>query len=203
MDNIYKIETKEEFTSLENKFTGLLSRAFYNDPYYVYIMPNETKRMAQLHWWMRILLRYTLKYGNIYFTEDHKSVAMWIGPDKPMVDDFKVLSLGLILYPFKVGLKNFIKVLDLSGQWDKEHKKLSKRHYYLMVIAVEPEFQGKGIGTHLLQDGLMRADNENLECYLETCTEEDVRFYRKHNFEIIFNKGFAVDSEYWLMTRTS
>ena len=203
MDNICKIETKGEFSKHVNEFAGLLSRAFINDPYYVYIMPNEEKRMVQLHWWMKILLKYTLKYGCIYFTDDHKSVSMWIGPDKPMVDDVKVLSLGLILYPFKIGVKNFIKVLDLSGQWDKVHKKLNKRHYYLMVIAVEPEFQGKGIGSYLLKDGLEKADNEKLECYLETCTSEDVRFYTKHDFEVIYNKGFAEDSEYWLMTRPS
>ena len=203
MDNICKIETKEELTSLENEFAGVLSRAFYDDPYYVWIMPNSKKRLAQIHWWMTILLRYTFIYGSIHYTDDHKSVAMWVGPDKPIIDDVKILSLGLILYPLKVGLKNFLKVLDISGQWDKEHKKLNKRHYYLMVIGVEPEFQGKGIGSRLMQVGLKKADDEKLVCYLETVTEEDVRFYKKHNFEVIFNKGFGVNDQYWLMTRTS
>lgn len=203
MDNISRIETKEEFVSLEHKFVGLLSRAFYNDPYYVFIMPNGKKRMAQLHWWMKILLRYTLKYGDIHYTDDHKSVAMWLGPDKPMINDIKILSLGLILYPFKIGVRNFLRVLDISGQWDKEHKKLNKRHYYLMAIAVEPEFQQKGIGSHLMQVGLKKADDENLDCFLETVTPEDVKFYKKHNFEVIYNNGFGIKNQYWLMKRTS
>ncbi len=203
MDNICKIETKEELAFYENEFAGVLSRAFYSDPYYVFVMPNGNKRMAQLHWWMKILLRYTLIYGNIYFTDDHKSVAMWMGPDKPMIDDIKILSLGLIMYPFKIGVRNFIKLLDISGQWDKEHKKLNKRHYYLMVIGVEPEYQQKGIGSRLMQVGLKKADNEKLECFLETVTYEDVRFYLKHNFEIVFNKGFGVNNQYWIMKRTT
>ena len=78
--------------------------------------------MEQLQWWMKILLRYTLKYGSIYFTDDCKSIAMWIGPDKPIIDDAKILSLGLMLYPFKIGVRNFMRVLDISGQWNKEHK---------------------------------------------------------------------------------
>lgn len=202
MDNIFKIESNEELSSLGNQFAGVLSRAFYTDPYYVYIMPNEKKRMTQLHWWMKILLKYTLLFGRIYFTDDHKGIAMWIGPDKPIIDDIKILSLGLFLYPFRVGIKNFMRVLDISGQWNKEHQKLNKRHYYLMVIGVEPEFQQKGIGSRLMQVGLQKADNEKLDCYLETVTPEDVKFYTKHNFEVFFNKGFAKESQYWLMKRT-
>ena len=190
MDRILKIETKEEYLSLEEEFAGLLSRAFYDDPFYIWIMPNDEKRVAHLKWWMKNLLRYTLRYGDIQYTEDRKAVSMWLGPDEPMVNDVKIFSMGLILYPFKIGFKNFMRALDISGQWDKEHKKMSKRHYYLMVIAVEPEFQGKGIGSRLMQVGLDKADNDGLDCFLETVTPEDVQFYKKHKFEVILNKGF-------------
>ena len=201
MEKIRKIETKEELSSLEKVFAEVLSRAFSDDQYYHYIMPDGKKRMAQTQWWMTILLRYTLKYGSIYYTDDHKAIAMWLGPDKPMVSDAKILSMGLIGYPFKVGIKNFFRLLDINGQWDKEHKKLDKRHYYLMIIGVEPEFQQQGIGSRLMQVGLEKADNENLECFLETVTSEDVRFYQKFDFEIIYNKGFGEDSQFWLMKR--
>ena len=109
--------------------------------------------------------------------------------------------MGLILYPVKVGFKNFIRALDISGQWEREHKKMNYKHYYLMVMAVEPEFQGQGIGSHLMQDGLKWADDEKLACYLETCTAIDVKFYKKHGFEVVFNRRFAEDSQYWLMVR--
>lgn len=164
-------------------------------------MPNDEKRMELLEWWMRIFLKYTLIHGDIHYSEDRKAVAMWLGPDKPMVNDFKIFSMGLVLYPFKIGFKNFMRALDISEQWGKEHKKMNKRHYYLMLIAVEPEFQGKGIGSRLMQVGLKRADDEGLECFLETVTPEDVKFYKKHDFNIILNKGFGENDQYWLMTR--
>jgi len=72
---------------------------------------------------------------------------------------------------------------------------------YLMVIGVEPEFQGQGIGSRLLQVGLNRADDERRECFLETVTAADVEFYKKHNFDVVLNRGFGVNSQYWLMTR--
>lgn len=201
MNSLLKINSKEEFSSFEKEFTGILSRAFFNDPFYVWIMPDENKRIQQLEWWMSILLKYTLLYGEIHFTEDRKAVAMWLGPDRPIVNDFKIFSMGLILYPIKIGFRNFMRALDISGQWDKEHKKMNRRHYYLMVIAVEPELQGKGIGSRLMEVGLKKADNDGLECFLETVTPEDVQFYRKHNFNVIFNKGFGLKDQYWIMTR--
>ena len=201
MNNVFKIETKEEFISTINEFSGLLSRAFYDDPFYEWIMPDDNKRGSEINWWMKILLQYTYKYGDILYTEDRKAVSMWLGPDNPMVNDLRMFSMGLILYPFKIGFRNFYRVLDITGQWDREHKKMNKRHYYLMVIAVEPDFQGKGIGSRLLQVGLDKADKEGLECFLETVTPEDVKFYEKHNWKVILNNGFGVNEQYWLMTR--
>lgn len=75
---------------------------------------------------------------------------------------YEILSMGLISYPFRIGVRNFIRVLDIIGQWTKEHKKLNKRHYYLMIIGVEPEFQHQGIGSRLTQGGIEKADKEKL-----------------------------------------
>jgi len=201
MEKIHTIDTKEELSSLEDEFASVLSRAFSNDPYYHYIMPDDLKRMDQTRWWMTILLRYTLKYGTIYYTDDHKGIAMWLGPEKPMVDDIKILSMGLIKYLYKVGVKDFFRLLGINGQWDREHKKLGKKHYYLMVIGVEPEFQQRGIGSSLMRAGLKKADDDKLECFLETVTPQDVRFYQKHYFEVLYSSGFGEDSQYWLMKR--
>jgi len=201
MEYIHTIQTKSELSSLEDKFAGVLSRAFFNDPYYLWIMPDERKRMDQLIWWMKILLRYTRVYGSIHYTDDEKGIAMWVGPEKPVIDSIKIFSMGLILYPLKIGFRNFKRLLDISDQWEKEHKKLDKRHSYLMVIGVEPEFQGKGIGSRMMEFGLQPADDGNLMCYLETVTEEDVRFYRKHGFDVMYNNTFGINEQYWLMTR--
>jgi len=203
MDYVKTINSREELASKKNEFAGILSRAFYNDPFYVWIMPNDKKRLNHIHWWMTILLRYTFLYGNIDYSGDHKGVAMWIGPDNPFPKDIKIFSMGMILYPFKIGIRNFLRALDLSGQWSRGHKKMPARHYYLVVMGVEPEFQGKGIGSDLMQYALKKIDNEKLECYLETVTPEDVKFYEKHNFKVFFNKGFGIDNHYWLMKRKS
>ena len=202
MDTIRKIESKEELATLESQLSGILSRAFYEDPFYNYIMPDKKKRLMQLEWWFNILIRYTRKYGDIYYNESVRGVALWLGPEKPLTDDIKIFSMGMILYPLKIGIGNFKRVLKVSGQWDKEHKNvMPEKHYYLMVIGVEPEFQHQGIGTRLMKEGLKKADNEQLECFLETVTQDDVRFYNKFRFDVAVNRAFGEDEQFWLMKR--
>jgi ribosomal protein S18 acetylase RimI-like enzyme len=96
-----------------------------------------------------------------------------------------------------------MRLLDISEQWAKGHKLMDKRHYYLMIIGVDPEFQQQGIGSRLMKVGLDKADAEKLDCFLETVTPEDVRFYQKHDFEVMSTKGFAENSQFWLMKRSS
>ena len=79
---------------------------------------------------------------------------------------------------------------------------MPRKHYYLMVIGVEPEFQQQGIGSRLMQAGIKKADDENLERFLETVTPEDVRFYKRFKFEVSVNKSFAANEQFWLMKRS-
>lgn len=202
MKNVFIIKTKDELKIHLPKLTDILSQAFYSDPYYVHIMPNNNKRISQIKWWSKILLKYTLKNGSIYVSNDYTGIAMWLGSDKPMLDDVQLAMFGLILFPFKVGFKNFIRLLNISAQWEKEHHKQNKRHFYLMMIGVEPSLQKKGIGSQLMLDILKKADNEKIDCFLETVTYNNVMFYKKHTFEIIGNEKFGEDCQYWLMKRT-
>jgi len=62
---------------------------------------------------------------------------------------------------------------------------LREPHYYLFAIGVDPADQGKGIGSHLVVHVLNNMCNERgLPAYLETATEENVRFYEKHDFKV-------------------
>lgn len=56
-------------------------------------------------------------------------------------------------------------------------------HWYLAVLGVDPEDQGQGIGTQLI-DGLRAlACTESLPIYLESDRPESVAFYRARGFE--------------------
>ena len=198
---IRQIADKNDLAGIMDRLTHCLSEAIYNDPYYVYIMPNNSKRRSQLIWLFRILLTYGIRNGLIFVTSDLKGASIWFGPEKPTLDNIELALSGLIYYPFKVGFANFLRMLDVSTQWEKIHLKQPKRNYYLMVVGVDPAYQRKGYGSLLMQNVLNKADQEGVICYLETVTAENLLFYKKHDFIPIVDKSFGGTNRYWILTR--
>jgi predicted N-acetyltransferase YhbS len=62
---------------------------------------------------------------------------------------------------------------------------MSEPHHYLMVLGVDSEKQGQGVGSKLIAPGLARADADRLPCYLETMKTRNLDFYGKHGFEVV------------------
>jgi GNAT superfamily N-acetyltransferase len=58
-------------------------------------------------------------------------------------------------------------------------------HWFLELIGVAPEYQGKGFAGHLLDPMLDRFDRENLPCYLDTEVEKNVALYQHHGFRVL------------------
>lgn len=198
---IEKITAYSVLKKLKNDVSTVLSRAFYLDPNYSYMMPNDLKRLDQTKWWMEIMLEYGFRYGEVYVASNNLGASIWLGPDKPLVNDLRISLMGLILFPFKVGILNFLRMMKVMNRWAALHKQEASRHMYLMIIGVEPKEQGNGIGSKLLAPVLAKADQEGLSCYLETVTEMDVNFYQKNGFNVV-NHGIVNNKiEYWTMRR--
>lgn len=87
----------------------------------------------------------------------------------------------------------------------RHHERLVQApHWYLLILGVEPERQGQGIGSALIAPNLARADAEGLPCYLETAKEPNVMFYRRHGFEVRDEENIPGGGpKVWMMVRQS
>ncbi len=61
-------------------------------------------------------------------------------------------------------------------------------HWYLAVMGVAPEWQGRGLGTALMRPALETLDAEGLPAYLEASTPRSRALYQRN--------GFAVTGEF-------
>ena len=74
--------------------------------------------------------------------------------------------------------------------------------WYLSILGVSPQKQGKGLGKHLVGKSLVKADMVQATCYLETYKHSNLGFYQKLGFEIAGTyEEPLTKSRYWLMLR--
>ena len=74
-------------------------------------------------------------------------------------------------------------------------------HYYLGVIASDPQARGRGHGSAVLLPGLGAADVAGLPTYLETGTAGNVGFYARFGFDVSHELDLRDGTRIWCLTR--
>jgi predicted N-acetyltransferase YhbS len=54
----------------------------------------------------------------------------------------------------------------------------------LQVLAVEPQWQGQGIGSALMAPELARCDLEQVPVYLEATSAQSAALHERHGFDV-------------------
>jgi GNAT superfamily N-acetyltransferase len=182
--------------------TAALARAFLDDPGTIWFMPDEARRLRFLRWFFGATLRYGRRHG-IVQEERGRGAAIWLPPDAPLLNPLRALRLGYWQLPVRMGLSTLRRSLPATRLMDRHHRELvERRHWYLMVLGVQPPEQGTGLGSSLMLPIVRRADEEGLPCYLETGTEVNVRFYSRRGFEVVAEGNLPGGGpQYWCMRR--
>jgi ribosomal protein S18 acetylase RimI-like enzyme len=166
---------------------GVLARAFFNDPLMRYYLPDLARRERVMPYIMRVGLRYSLFYGQVYTTAGLEGMACWLPPGQSGMAILGLLRASLGVLPPNLGWEAFHRIRQVEPAIDRiHHACVPGPHWYLMLLGVEPACQGQGIGGRLIARMLATARAAGLPCYLETMTELDVAFYRKHGFKVVF-----------------
>lgn len=161
------------------KIAVALARAFDDDPVATYIFPDDAKRPRGLERFFRLQLGRTfLRRGEAYTMDCHGG-AFWLPPSSPrpgLRELLEQLPMVTILG------RRLLPTLRLIGLMEANHPK--SMHYYLGTLGTDPAFQGRGIGSAMLQPVLERCDAEAIPAYLESSNAKNVPFYRHHGFEV-------------------
>lgn len=87
-----------------------------------------------------------------------------------------------------IGIENVFQVLKREKIIKSYHPKGDFIHLWLMGVL--PEAQGTGIGSKLLKETLNFYEGKLI--YLETTTQENLRFYNKNGFSV-FHETLELD----------
>jgi len=187
----------------------VLDKAFFDDPWVQYLLPEVKTRSISFVWFAGLMVEYGVKHGRVYGSYDYKTsqlqgVSVWQPPYEAGVSVWAMLRLGLGLAPFKFGFYATYKTLLILQMSEKLHQDAmkGKKHWSLYTIGVSPEYQCKGIGTSLIEPVLNFADIDNLPCYLDTASERSLNFFKRYGWNLhddVVNP--PVGCRFWTMVR--
>jgi RimJ/RimL family protein N-acetyltransferase len=177
-----------------------LARAFFDDPVVGWFFPDEARRMGQLQrLWMYLGEKDWFTHDLTFTTAAVAGAAVWIPPDRWRIGILQQLRLtpGVIS---GIGLRDFPRALRGFNLMESEHPR-TPPHYYLPQIGVVPEWQGRGLGTALLQPMLERCDRERIPAYLEASTPRSRACYERNGFVVTGEFTFPDGPTQWPMWR--
>jgi ribosomal protein S18 acetylase RimI-like enzyme len=183
--------------------TETLARAFESDPAFSWVLRNDAPRIDALRRGFELFLRRVwLADGETYTTADGVAVAVWEPPGAwrhGIGEQLRLLpaAIGAFRRHFPRALRA-LSVLEGGHPAEPEHPP----HYYLAFLGVDPEWQGRGLGSAVLAPVLARCDADGVPAFLEASTPRNRVLYERHGFEAMdeFTLGRGAPPQ-WRMWR--
>ena len=150
--------------------------AFITDPLARFAWPSPHGHLRAMPLATREFGGRSFEHGTAYVTADFCGAALWLPPgvhanDKALEEVFRDTAepahLDDLLTTFK--------------QMDQCHPE--EPHWYLPLIGVEPNAQGRGLGGALMRYAMARCDEERVPAYLESSNPRNISLYERHGFE--------------------
>ena len=169
-----------------------LTRAFFNYPDLSYYFPDPGKRQTQLNWMLHMGLVQTGRAGKGFKTEDNLGIMALMLPDSRKLNFWDILVSGQFKAPFLMNRESFSRMQFCEKYAiDTHHNLMAGRpHYYIWYLGVEPNAQGKGLGSALIHHVQALAIQEKKSIYLETHKPTTVAFYEHLGFHLLAENAF-------------
>jgi GNAT superfamily N-acetyltransferase len=166
---------------------GVATRAFIDDKYFRYLMPDERVRARALPLLFSSQLRHSGDHAHTVVARDESGdivgVSLWVEPGAwpPPI------SLQLAQMPSSLrALYRHPQTLRRAGTYLRTILKVHPKelNWYLPLLAVDPSVQGQGAGTELMRDGMARMETDGVGGYLETQKEQNHAFYNRFGYQL-------------------
>lgn len=194
------VDVRKAVAGDQGRLSATLARAFDDDPLINWMVAQDKRRSRRVFDAMDLTLRkFTMPHDEVYTTPAIQGGALWSPPGK-----WKMGILQQVLLLPEVAKiatwRRIPAVMGGIGAIEKKHP--HQPHFYLFVLGVDPEMQGKGVGTQLMAPVLERCDREGLPAYLESSKEKNLPLYERNGFKV--TERFQVPNggpPIWLMWR--
>jgi ribosomal protein S18 acetylase RimI-like enzyme len=180
-----------------------------HDPFYAHISAefgaDDVRRRSALAAYFDYSIRQGTRIGRVVHLEEADiGVAVWLLPQSDDVRERERLRKRACLIGVlgEHGCESYERIVaDMSA---RAGTVVGKDSWYLSIVAVAPQAQGRGLGARLLAPTLAEADAAMAVCYLETFNPYSRHFYERLGFvtRAEFDEP-ATRAQYTVMVRDS
>jgi GNAT superfamily N-acetyltransferase len=163
------------------RLAAILARAFYDDPPIRWVVNDDRGRRKLLERSFDLYLRRLwFKQGECYITDNGVGAIVWELPGQWKVGVLD--QLRLLPSMARINGRLLPRVLRALAVVESNHP--VEPHYYLPLVGVEPEWQGRGLGAALMRPIVERCDDEKVPAYLEATSPRNRALYQRQGFEV-------------------
>lgn len=157
----------------------VLGLGFSDDPLmsWVFDGPDRVAKLTTLFGF--IVREVVLGFGATYMVG--RSVACWTPPEPPDWPETTTAAF-LAMLPSIAGPEEQLRLAAMNEVMEANHP--TEPHWYLGMIATEPDHRGGGDGGRLMAEALLAVDAAGLPAYLESSNPRNVSLYLRHGFEV-------------------
>jgi GNAT superfamily N-acetyltransferase len=160
----------------------VIARAFHEDALNVFLYPDGETRARFAPSMFEAFVRFDQLFGQVDYLPGFTAVASWIRPGVTETPE-RLAEAGFGNLPEEVPLAVLDSVFASIGK--AVSRVAPDPHWHLRLLGVEPDSQSGGLGPIVMQRGIDRAVDTGHAVVLETFSERNVPFYRRHGFELI------------------
>jgi ribosomal protein S18 acetylase RimI-like enzyme len=177
----------------------MLTRAFLDDPVAIWAYPPDRLRPRALERFQATRLRQLVVQGEVWTTDDLCCAALWAPP----LHWHSSLRETAQLLPAFAHPRLMVRMPLVAVGWElleRAHPR-TPPHFYLAVLGTDPDAQGRGLGSAVLQGVLEQCDSDGVAAYLESSKERNVDFYARHGFRVLDEIKLLRGPTMWKMWR--
>ncbi len=152
--------------------------AFLTDPLARFAWPSPHNYLRGMALGTREFAGRSFEHDTAYVSADFCGTALWLPPG--VHPNGEALERVFRDTAEPEHLDDLLGTFEKMEQWHPEEP-----HWYLPIIGVEPNAQGKGLGAELMRHAVVRCDQERALAYLESSNPRNISLYLRHGFEVM------------------
>ena len=192
--------------------TALLTRAFDEDPYFRFVAPDPVQRAFLTSEVMQSNLEIAMSSRCAFGLVDEGAVCgvcVWFSPgDYPPHASTELAArgraIGRTLFRWARERESHVGVLTSAlrmGELMDEAHPRTEPYYYLQVLAVDTDRQGRGLGSGMLREATAQADRDGRVAMIETSKPINKKLYERFGFRTVRATTLDGSPPVWTMRR--